>query len=166
MTRQVPILAGHCLITSCYFKPCCHGNKAKDSIIYSSRRITKIFFHTFLTELPCDLDHEGSPLHKLLSEPDNDKAVNMQAVSNILASAPASRSDARFLSRGSSYPYQYEQSNSKSTVQFNSCIISKGFLKDRPKDSIVGSMIGKALLANADALCAAATPMMNTISDV
>ncbi|XP_031554692.1 diacylglycerol kinase delta-like [Actinia tenebrosa] len=124
------------------------------------------------SELPSYLD--VNPIDKLLSEPDNDVAVDMQA-SNNLSAAPVSRSDARFLSRGSSYPYQYEpsfddllakQSSSKSTVQFNSCIISKAFLKDRPKDSIVGSLIGKALLANADALCAAATPMMNTISDV
>jgi hypothetical protein len=133
-----------------------------------------LFFTEIVSELVSDL--KADPIDQLLaeSEPDNDKAVDLQAVSNILSATPVSRSDARFLSRGSSYPYQYEPSfddlltkqNSKSTVQFNSCIISKGFLKDRPKDSIIGSMIGKALLANADALCAAATPMMNTISDV
>ncbi|KAK3726917.1 hypothetical protein QZH41_016706 [Actinostola sp. cb2023] len=115
-------------------------------------------------------DNDGN----LIESPTNETTVDLQAVSNILSASLPKSSDARFLSRGSSYPCQYEPSfedlltkqSTKPTVQFNSCIISKGFLKDRPKESIVGLMIGKALLANADALCAPATPMMNTISDV
>lgn len=57
-------------------------------------------------------------------------------------------------------------SGSKPTVQFNGCIIARAFLKERPSEGLVGSLIGRALLANADALCAAATPMMNNAFDV
>ncbi|KXJ26244.1 Diacylglycerol kinase eta [Exaiptasia diaphana] len=125
--------------------------------------------HGLLEEEEPATDNEGNPI-----EPSSTTSVNLQAVSNILSATLPKSSDARFLSRGSSYPYQYEPSledlltkqSSKPTVQFNTCIISKAFLKDRPKESVVGMMIGKALLLNADALCAPATPMMNTISDV
>ena len=54
----------------------------------------------------------------------------------------------------------------KPTVHFNGCIISRAFLKEKPSEGLVGSWIGRALLANADALCAAATPMMNNVFDV
>ncbi|EDO40684.1 predicted protein, partial [Nematostella vectensis] len=57
------------------------------------------------------------------------------------SSSPAPRADIRFLSKGSSHPFQ-------------------------PREGLMGSMISKALLANADALCAAATPVMNAVSDV
>ena len=80
----------------------------------------------------------------------------------------------RCISRGSSHPFHFEPpieeklmgSGGKPTVQFSGCIISRAFLKERPSEGLVGSLIGRALLANADALCAAATPMMNNVFDV
>lgn len=79
----------------------------------------------------------------------------------------------RCISRGSSHPFNFELpieeklmgTGGKPTVQFNGCIISRAFLKERPSEGLFGS-IGRALLANADALCAAATPMMNNVFDV
>lgn len=78
----------------------------------------------------------------------------------------------RCISMSSSQPYDPMMdekriaSGSKPTVQFNGCIISRGFLKEKPSERLVGSLIGRALLANADALCAAVTPMMNNVFDV
>ena len=80
----------------------------------------------------------------------------------------------RCISRGSSHPYHFEPpieekllaSTGKGTIQFNGCIIARAFLKERNTEGIVGSLIGKALLANADALCAPVTPMMNDFLDV
>ena len=54
----------------------------------------------------------------------------------------------------------------KPTIHFNNCIIARAFLKERPSEGLFGSLIGRALLAHSDALCAAATPMMNNVLDV
>ncbi|XP_068687349.1 diacylglycerol kinase delta-like isoform X1 [Montipora foliosa] len=80
----------------------------------------------------------------------------------------------RCISKGSSRPFHSDPmleekllgNAGKPTVHFNGCIISRAFLKERPSEGLVGSLIGRALLANADALCAAATPMMNNAFDV
>ncbi|XP_067037295.1 diacylglycerol kinase delta-like isoform X1 [Acropora muricata] len=90
--------------------------------------------------------------------------------------APESRrlSQSRCISKGSSHPFSSDPmleekllgNAGKPTVQFSGCIISRAFLKERPSEGLVGSWIGRALLANADALCAAASPMMNNAFDV
>ncbi|XP_032237664.2 diacylglycerol kinase eta isoform X2 [Nematostella vectensis] len=124
-------------------------------------------------------DNEGVLLRKPETTVDNkspdadNKSLELDTSS--FSSSPAPRADIRFLSKGSSHPFQFEppideklakMGNSRPTVQFSTCIISKAFLKDRPREGLMGSMISKALLANADALCAAATPVMNAVSDV
>lgn len=84
------------------------------------------------------------------------------------------RKSPRCISRGSAHPFNFEPpideklsgTGGRPTVQFSGCIISRAFLKERPSERLVGSLIGRALLANADALCAAATPMMNNVLDV
>lgn len=84
------------------------------------------------------------------------------------------RKSPRCISRGSARPFNFEPpldeklfgTGGRPTVQFSGCIISRAFLKERPSERLVGSLIGRALLANADALCAAATPMMNNVLDV
>lgn len=84
------------------------------------------------------------------------------------------RKSPRCISRGCARPFNFEPpldeklfgAGGRPTVQFSGCIISRAFLKERPSERLVGSLIGRALLANADALCAAATPMMNNVLDV
>lgn len=84
------------------------------------------------------------------------------------------RKSPRCISRATAHPFNFEPpiddrlfgTGGRPTVQFSGCIISRAFLKERPSERLVGSLIGRALLANADALCAAATPMMNNVFDV
>ena len=84
------------------------------------------------------------------------------------------RKSPRCISRGSARPFAFEPpfdeklfgTGGRPTVQFSGCIISRAFLKERPSERLVGSLIGRALLAHCDALCAAATPMMNNVLDV
>jgi len=84
------------------------------------------------------------------------------------------RKSPRCISRGCARPFNFEPpldeklfgTGGKPTVEFSGCIISRAFLKERPSERLVGSLIGRALLINADALCAPATPMMNNVLDV
>ncbi|RMX42934.1 hypothetical protein pdam_00001775 [Pocillopora damicornis] len=79
----------------------------------------------------------------------------------------------RCISRGSALPFSFESpfdeklfaAGGKPTVHIGGCMISRAFLKEKPSEGLMGA-IGRALLANADALCAAATPMMNNVFDV
>lgn len=79
----------------------------------------------------------------------------------------------RCISRGSALPFSFESpfdeklfaASGKPTVHIGGCMISRAFLKEKPSEGLMGA-IGRALLANADALCAAATPMMNNVFDV
>ncbi|PFX32475.1 Diacylglycerol kinase eta [Stylophora pistillata] len=79
----------------------------------------------------------------------------------------------RCISRGSALPLSFESpydeklfaAGGKPTVQIGGCVISRAFLKEKPSEGLMGA-IGRALLAHSDALCAAATPMMNNVFDV
>jgi len=115
----------------------------------------------------CGLESDPGPSDNRFLDPDPSPAL--------WTSSEQQRSpQPRCISRGSLSPFNFTPaidekligSGSKPTVQFNGCIIARAFLKERPSEGLVGSLIGRALLANADALCAAATPMMNNAFDV
>lgn len=131
----------------------------------------------------CDFvsDNEGNILtpvgdpYELVSDPgptDNRLLDPDPAPVCFTSTEPRRLHQPRCISMSSSQPYDPMMdekriaSGSKPTVQFNGCIISRGFLKEKPSERLVGSLIGRALLANADALCAAVTPMMNNVFDV
>ena len=88
--------------------------------------------------------------------------------------ASSEQRQSRCISQGSSLPLTFGPMlddmllgpGGKPTRHFNNCIIARAFLKERPSEGVIGSLIGRALLAHSDALCAAATPMMNNVLDV
>ena len=88
--------------------------------------------------------------------------------------ASSEQRQSRCISQGSSLPFTFVPMlddkligpGGKPTIHFNNCIIARAFLKERPSEGLIGSLIGRALLAHSDALCAAATPMMNNVLDV
>ena len=116
-------------------------------------------------ESPGDSNSDPGPSDNRLLDPDSTPAGLF---------FPEQRKSPRCISRGCAHPFNFEPpldeklfgTGGRPTVQIGGCIISRAFLKERPSERLVGSLIGRALLINADALCAAATPMMNNLLDV